>query len=116
MSPTDNPPMRVTPLRFSLSCTGDGTTRLKVAGEVDMATVAQLTDRLARIVADPFVRTVVVDFADVAFLGSSGIQALVTAHRLAERGHVDLRVAHCRPIVLRVLEITGVDKLLTSDY
>jgi anti-sigma B factor antagonist len=103
------------PLRLSLFPGGpDRATRLVVGGEVDIATVGPLAETMTSILRDRQARQLVVDFAEVRFLDSSGIAALMSAYRLARAQQVGFTLVNCRPNVLRVLEITGVDKALTA--
>jgi anti-anti-sigma factor len=108
--------IRPTALRLDRSTDDEGTARLRVAGEVDMATVGPLVAHMDSILRDPFVRHLVVDLGGVGFLDSSGIEALVSALRLGQTRHVGVQVVNCRPNVQRVLEITGVDKVLAGHW
>jgi len=92
-----------------------GTTRLRVAGEIDIATVGPLAETMTQILHDPFVRYLVIDLREVPFLDSSGIHAMISAFRLAEDQHIGFRAVNCQPNVRRVMEITGVEKILLSQ-
>jgi anti-anti-sigma factor len=78
--------------------------RLRIAGEVDVSNVAEL-----RAAADTAGRAsvVVVDLAECTFLDSSALAVLARYLPLAERGELSLRLEGARPLVRRVLEITG---------
>jgi anti-sigma B factor antagonist len=102
------------PLRLTTHTDGNDTVRLAVAGEIDLATVGPLTDTMIEIIKDDRPAHLVVDFAEVAFLDSSGVSALVAAWNLASASQVGFTVVNCRPNVLRVLEITGMAKALTT--
>jgi anti-sigma B factor antagonist len=102
------------PLRLTRQADADDTVRLAVAGEIDLATVDPLTDLMIEIIKVDQPAHLVVDFAEVAFLDSSGVSALVAAWHLASVGQVGFAVVNCRPNVLRVLEITGMAKALTT--
>lgn len=109
------PSRRVAPVPLRLTRHADGdTVRLAVAGEIDLATVDPLTDAMIEIIKDDRPAHLVVDFAEVAFLDSSGVSALVAAWHLASVDQVGFTVVNCRPNVLRVLEITGMAKALTT--
>jgi len=88
---------------------------LVVAGEIDMGTVDDLGKALSDVLSDCRPRRLVVDFAEVGFLESTGIAALMAAYRsgLAQRTIVTL--INCQPVTRRVLEVTGVDKVLLSS-
>jgi anti-sigma B factor antagonist len=88
---------------------------LAVDGEVDVATAGPLRDALTAVLNESGITRLVVDFTKVDFLDSTGISALVAAHRLAQANRTQFLVINCQPQALRVLEITGVDRLLTDD-
>ena len=79
-----------------------------VAGDVDIATAPQLAEYLVAFTDGP----VTVDLSQVAFLDSSGMQALLAAHRHLERRDSRLAIRGATPIVRRVLQISGLDQLL----
>lgn len=85
----------------------DGTTLICCAGEMDLATRDQLRDCLASVSG-----IIVLDFANVTFLDSSGIGVLArTAKRLRDDGG-DLRIARAQAIQRKALEIVGLAELL----
>jgi anti-sigma B factor antagonist len=77
------------------------TVRVRPRGDIDLATVAVLQACLRSL---PAAAEVVVDLADVAFIDSSGINAVLRAN-LDREGHGGrVRVAHPRPSTRRALE------------
>jgi anti-anti-sigma factor len=99
------PPLRATAM-------DETTVILAVAGALDMGTVGPLRAAIAGILRLPGIRRVVLDLAEVSFLGACGVSALVAAHRAATDRLVSLVVINCQRMPLVVLQITGVDKLL----
>jgi anti-sigma B factor antagonist len=87
---------------------------LTCRGEVDAATAAQLRSAVAEGLRDPDGGPVVLDMTEVTFLSSTGLRALVDAQRAAARIGEPLRIVvdHARP-VLRPIQLTGLDELLT---
>jgi anti-anti-sigma factor len=87
---------------------------LTVVGELDMATAPILVDHLraaeaAVVPPAPFV----LDLTQLGYLGSPGLSLLVEHHwRCAELGS-PLRVVAPQRGVRRLIEITGLDELLT---
>ena len=83
---------------------------LSLHGELDLANAARLEDELRRVEAGD-AGVILVDLADVSFIDSTGIRALITA---AARSRHDNRLVLQRasPVVLRVLRLTGVAPLL----
>ena len=91
----------------------DGTVRVAVVGEIDLATVADFEAALATAVAVDGTPRVVVDFREVGFCDSSGIAALDRAYqRAADRGG-SLRLTGLQRGVSRLLEVTGMLEPLT---
>lgn len=56
---------------------------------------------------------IVVDLSQVTFMDSSGINVLVAAHRQVSGTQGWLRVAGAQEAVLRVLELVGIDALIS---
>ncbi|MDT5035404.1 MAG: hypothetical protein QOE03_589 [Micromonosporaceae bacterium] len=106
--------VRPVPLGLVASPVDDGVVRLAVHGEVDVASADSLRDALTAVLGDRDVTRVEVDFAGVEFLDSTGISVLTVAYRLARTNQIQFVLVNCERRVLRVLEITGVDKLLTA--
>ncbi|MGK5441860.1 STAS domain-containing protein [Micromonospora sp. URMC 105] len=100
-------------LRITLTNTAGELLRVSVAGEVDLATSGELRAALDAVLAGLSDTPVEVDLADVPFLDSSGVHVLLDAYALAAARGCPLVVAgDVRPVVRRVLEITGVLALL----
>ncbi|MGN9807040.1 STAS domain-containing protein [Micromonospora sp. L32] len=99
-------------LRITLTNIGGHLLRVSVAGEVDFATSGELRAALDAVLADLTGTPVEVDLAEVPFLDSSGVHVLLDAYARAADRDCPLVVANARPVVRRVLEITGVLALL----
>ncbi len=87
-----------------------------VKGEIDIATGPRLRAALADALDQPGSGPVVVDLSKVTFLGSTGVAVLVDADWQANQRKRDLRVVvdRDRPAVVRPLESTGIDRLLST--
>ena len=99
-------------VRWFVHKAGDEVT-VALVGEVDISNEAALGTALAEVVGmKP--RRITIDLAEVSYLNSSGVRCLLNAARHAAVHGSEMVV--CRPsgIVLRVLEICGVDRLLSS--
>ncbi|WP_399894021.1 STAS domain-containing protein [Streptomyces sp. BBFR51] len=97
-------------LLITRTTTGDGVSIVILAGEVDLDGSSQLRDVLLSSVRSA--PGTVVDFGEVGFLDSSGINVLISAHRAAESRGVWFRIAAARDAVERVLRLVGVDALI----
>jgi anti-anti-sigma factor len=107
---------RTAPVLLGMRTSTDrtGTVTLTVAGEVDLATADALRQAITDLLQTDGIRRLVVDFAHISFLDAAGVAALVAGHRLGRAAGVGVKLVNCRPVVLRVLEIVGVDKLLIT--
>jgi anti-sigma B factor antagonist len=110
----DGPPEQGSASAAPLSVTAHragGAEVLVVAGEVDMANATQLRSEVYRCLAEqPAV--LVLDLTAVTFLDSSGLTVLVEAHQAAAP-HTALRVVADQRVVLRPIQITELDRVLT---
>ncbi len=87
---------------------GDDAT-VKLAGELDLSTAPDLQDALAELTDQP--RRVVVDLEALEFCDSTGLAALLGAHKaLAEKGGTLELVAPNRMMV-NLVRITGLDEV-----
>jgi anti-anti-sigma factor len=88
---------------------------LTVAGDLELGTVGQFNQTVQTILAEPALTRVVLDFGSLAFIGSSGISALVAALQTAQRQDITLTVVNCPDPVRHILRITGLlDRLGTG--
>ena len=82
---------------------------IRIEGEVDVSNASELRDALDTALADG-AKEVEADFAEVAYIDSTGIGVLVgAAHRAQESGSV-LVVANPQKNVERFFTLLGVDK------
>jgi len=97
-------------LRLFITNTGPHA-RLEVGGEIDAGNVHTLRDHLG-LVVDAGTGDLDVDMANVTFCDSSGLAALVAAHRqLALHGR-SMRVVNPSSQVKRLLRLSGLGELL----
>lgn len=87
-------------------------TVLSPTGRLNMVTAPKLRQAVAETVAQGNTR-VVVDLGGVEFMDSSGLGALVGCLKIARTAGGDLRIAAIGPQVRMVLELTGVNEVLT---
>jgi len=86
-------------------------TLIEVVGEVDAATVAQLSAYIEREHPDAGL-PLVLDLSGVSFMDSSGLHVLVQQHQRQEEHGAGLYLAAPHARVRRILELTGVDQVL----
>jgi anti-anti-sigma factor len=105
--------MKVIPvaaLRVSASTGADGPV-VTLSGDADPTTAAVLREALAAQL-DTGARLVTVDASGLSFLDSASVRVLVLAARALQGRHGRLVLARPQPVVARLLEITGADRLL----
>lgn len=92
---------------ISESLEADGV-RVKVSGELDVAVIERLQQRLDSLARPGEV--VVLDLSELAFIDSSGLNVIVTTLRQARREGWELRIApRMSAPVLRVVKLMGLD-------
>jgi anti-sigma B factor antagonist len=97
-------------LRTSASAGADGPV-VVLSGEADTTTAALLREILTTQL-ETGARLVTVDASGLSFLDSASLRVLVLAARALQGRHGTLVFARPQPLVARILEITGADKLL----
>ncbi|MFC5668357.1 STAS domain-containing protein [Kitasatospora misakiensis] len=83
-----------------------GGTVVALDGELDLDSVAVLREALDRALATPGT-VVVIDCGDLAFCDSTGLSELLAAAVRAHAAGSRIELARPRPLVRRVLELTG---------
>ncbi len=84
---------------------------VRVGGQLDMDTAAEL-DGFLQQVADGGALRVVLDFADVSFLDSSGLGVLMVWFKELRARDGRLCVAAVQKMVAYVLQVSAVDRVL----
>lgn len=79
--------------------------------EIDISNSEQVREELLSLLnRGPAV--LIVDMAETTFCDSAGVNALVRAHKRATANGAEIRLVVTSPGVQRVLDITGVDRLI----
>jgi anti-sigma B factor antagonist len=82
-----------------------------VAGEIDIATVTRMRERLFELAASG--GPLVVDLDQVRFIDSAGLSALVGAANRAAGYGGSLHVVCARPTIRQLFRLTGLDRRLS---
>jgi anti-sigma B factor antagonist len=80
-------------------------------GEIDAATAGSVDDAVAAALAEGH-RRVLLDFAQVTFIDSTGLGVLVKSHRAAEAAGATFAVVHPTPQTRKLIGVLGLDQLL----
>jgi anti-sigma B factor antagonist len=91
----------------------DGHTKVRVTGEIDLATATELRHRLDPVLAAG-TGDVDLDLSEVTFLDSRGLVALLHARQALHDNHRRLRVRNPSKPVLRVFELSGVLNMMVD--
>src|SRR4029077_15522477 len=81
-------------------------------GELDIATVPELRERLFRLLG-PGVRLLIIDLSGVSFCDVAGLAVLIGTQRRATARGIIVRLAAPRPQVAKLRGITGLDHNFT---
>ena len=98
---------------FTVQDLGQGTAVVRGAGRLNMVSAGQLRELVASTVAGGLAK-IVVDLAAVDFIDSSGLGALVNGLKTARQAGGDLRIAAPNDQVKLVLQLTNMERVLTS--
>ena len=93
----------------------DGSARVRVAGEMDLAVIGAL-DRVMQRAEATDATKIVLDLAQVEFMDASGVRLLLDLNQRSQNNGRRLRITRARaPQVQRVMQLTGVDELLPFE-
>ena len=90
---------------------GPGRCRIAVRGALDLFSAPELKRRLLEVV-EVGTKGLVLDLCETSFLDSTGLGALLTAHRRLDARGGRMIIVLSEPRVEHVLEITGLDSIL----
>lgn len=91
---------------------GERVVHLQLAGELDLAAAPELSDSIRCVSAAHGPCEVIVDLREVTFMDSTGIRVLADAHRRLCAEGCRLVITDPPPLVQRILEVMGFDRLL----
>ncbi|GAA2086857.1 STAS domain-containing protein [Actinomadura alba] len=89
----------------------DACTVVKVSGVIDIATAPALREGLYR-TCEHCTGRLVVDLSGVSFCDACGLAVLIGTQRRATLRDIPLRLAAPSPPVARLLQLTGLDRIL----
>jgi len=81
-------------------------------GDLDIATVPELRERLLGLLS-PGVRLLIIDLSGVSFCDVAGLAVLIGTQRRATARGIVVRLAGPRPLVVKLLRVTGLDRRFT---
>ncbi len=93
---------------------GEDSVSLRVTGEIDLST-APLLREAALCALRHHSTTVDIDLSGVPFMDSTGLEVLLATRRRADLDGGRLRLIAPTSAVMRVIEVTGLDRLFEID-
>ena len=97
-------------LRVDIEDRGDHAV-ITAAGEIDAATADTLATAVSGALTDGY-QKVLVDFAQVTFIDSTGLGVLVKSHRSAVAADAAFAVVNPTPQTRKLIGVLGLDQLL----
>jgi anti-sigma B factor antagonist len=97
------------PFRYEVDPCDEGTTTLRLYGELDMGSAPKLEDVMHQL-QHVGAREIVVDLRGLSFLDSMGLSALVQAYMAGQDGHHKVSFIRGQRSVQRVFSVTEMDK------
>ncbi len=97
-------------LRVDIEDRGDHAV-VTAAGEIDAATADTVATAVSGALHDGY-QLVLLDFARVTFIDSTGLGVLVKSHRIAESTGARFCVVHPTPQTRKLILVLGLDQLL----
>lgn len=113
--PPTRPDLAMQPFPLTVSRHTDGpTATLSLEGEIDLSSAHLLVDSIDEAIADG-ASVVVLDFAGVTFINSTGLGAMVAATKRLRAEGGDLVLRQFRGIPASALATTGLDRFFTIE-
>lgn len=97
------------PLRITTRYAATGPV-LEITGELDCTSAPEPRELLARLTLQPG-RRLILNLANMEIRDSSGLTALIAARNHVHAAQADIALAAVPPRALRVLRITGLDRI-----
>ena len=90
----------------------DGAVVVRLAGELDLSTAAELRQLLLRVAESDTAATVVLDMSDVRFIDAHSIGLIVSASKAAKVRGRELQVDGLDGLPARVFRLVGLEPML----
>ena len=85
--------------------------QLSVEGNVDTLTSPQLQERI--LTSFQKSRNIVIDLANVPYMSSTGLRALLLGQKTAQSKGGTMKVANVQPAVMQIFKLSGFASILT---
>ena len=91
----------------------DGELLIDVEGRVDTKTSPQLDEKLS--ILDETIKKIIFDMEKVDYISSSGLRVIIAALKKTRKQNAEVVVRKPQPMVLDVIEATGIDQMVTIE-
>lgn len=99
---------------MSIAVEFDGSiARITLSGDIDYSTQDEIRRENSRALAAGDIQEIHVNFADVSFLDSSGIRALLTLQKQANEEKKSVLLLNCNRRIREIFAISGFDRMFT---
>lgn len=102
-------------MQVSTCLEASGVARLNLLGALDMHAHVEFTTAWEAVVQRPEVSALVLDFAEVEYVDSSGLGMLLILHRAAAARRIPITLRGCRPHFMRVLRASNFTQLFRIE-
>lgn len=84
---------------------------VRVSGEIDSTSAEQFREKLVSLIAEP-VRHLIVSLAELTYINSSGLGALVAGYRRVRALNGTLAICQVRGSICEVMKLIRLDKII----
>ena len=94
---------------------GEGKTRVRINGRIDIYSSPMLRDRLIALLSRELPEPLEIDLADVSYVDASGIATFVEGLRIARNRQTTLCLKGLQGRVLHLFEVAGIPELFARN-
>lgn len=85
---------------------------VRLNGELDHFCAQSVRRELDTLLQDPSVKTLILDFASLNFMDSSGIGVILGRYRILRDRGGSVAVSHMNPHIARIFHMSGMDRII----
>ncbi len=86
-----------------------------LSGELDHHTAKQMRESIDEAIELNMPTLLIIDFADVSFMDSSGIGLVMGRYRLLSKTGAELNISGMSPQIYKVMKLAGIERLAKLD-
>lgn len=85
---------------------------VKVSGDLDLVIAKEFRETVDKILWDKPLKNLILDLADVQFIDSSGLGAILGRYKLIQQRGGKMSIWGVKPSVYRILDLSGIMKII----